>query len=235
MAETKIRHKDLKEPDEFITFAHQALEFLKAREKEVTIAVIAVVAVGAVVFGIRTYRGWQEQRAEASFGAARKDFAARRFDTAANGFVKVTQQWPNTNYGRLALVYLGNSYAELGKNDDAERAFRDALGHVKEPLLRQIAHYNLGLLELKKGDKKAAVADLTTAAQIEGPLRSAAWFARLGTGEQFVENVSAGMQAINELGPEAREYVDAQLASQAKGEASAAPSTAAAKVELPKE
>lgn len=235
MTETRIRHKDLKEPDEFITFTHRALEFLKARETEVTIAVIALAAVGAVVFGIRTYKGWQEQRAEASFGAARKDFAARRFDTAANGFVKVTEQWPNTQYGRLALIYLGNSYAELGKNDDAERSFRAALGRTREPLLRQIAHYNLGLIELKKGDKKAAVADLTTAAQIEGPLRSAAWFARLGTGEQFVENVSAGMQAINELGPEAREYVDAQLASQAKGESATRGGDAASKVVVPKE
>lgn len=233
MTETTIRRRDLKEPDEFISLAHRALEFLKGHEKEATIAVLGFLAVSAVVFGFRTYASWQEQRAEAAFGAARKDFAARRFDTAANGFVKVSSQWPRTMYGRLALVYLGNSYAELGKADDAERAFRASLGVATDPTLRQAAYYNLGLLELKKGNKKAAASDLSQATEIEGPLRSAAWFARLGSGERFVENVSSGMKAINELGPEAREYVDAQIAAQAKREV--APTAAKSEVLIPKD
>lgn len=220
---TTIRRKDLKDPDEFITLTHHALEFLKAHERQLAIAVVAVVAVGAVAFGIRTYQGWQEARAETAFGAARKDFAARRFDTAASGFGKVSTQWPGTTYGRLALVFLGNSYAELGKADEAERAFRSSLGAVRDPLLKQLAHYNLGLLELKKGDKKAGIQELSEASQIEGPLRSAAWFARLSTGEQFVENVSSGMKAIEELGPEAREYVDSQMAAQMKRDLASQP------------
>jgi predicted negative regulator of RcsB-dependent stress response len=216
MTETTIRRKDLKDPDEFITLTHRVLAFLQAREKEVTIAVIGAVVVAAIVFGIRTYRGWQESAAEAAFSAARSDFAARRFEPAANGFVKVTKQWPGTMYGRLAVVLLGSSYAELGKSEDAERTFRSSLATATDPLLRQIAYYNLGLLELKKGDKKAAVNDLSEASKIEGPLRSAAWFARLSSGEKFVENVSAGMQAINELGPEPREYMDSLLMAQQK-------------------
>ena len=218
MAETTIRRRDLKEPDEFITLTNRALDFLKAHEKEATIAVLGVLAVSMVVFGVRTYRGWQEERAEVSFSAARKDFEVKHFDTAANGFVKVTAQWPGTTYGQMALVYLGNSYAELGKTEEAERAFRDSLTSAKEPIFKQVALYNLGLLQLKKGDKKGALDNLSQASQIEGPLRSAAWFARLGTGEQFVENVGAGMQAINELGPEAREYVDEQMGSHMKME-----------------
>ncbi len=237
MADTTLsRKKELREPDEFISLTTHALEFLKAHEKEVTIAVIGGLVVAAVVFGIRTYKGWQEDRAEASFSAARRDFGIHRYDTAATGFAKVAAQYAGTRSGRLALVFLGNSYAELGKDDDATKAFRDALAVDSDPLLRQAALYNLGLLELKKGDKKAAVDDLSKAAEIEGPLRSAAWFSRLSAGEQFTENVSAGMKAINELGPEAREYVDSHLAAAAKPDQAAVEAPAAKpEVILPKE
>ena len=58
--------------------------------------------------------------------------------------------------------------------------------------------------------------NLRAAAETEGPLRGAAWFARLSRSEQFVEDISQGMQAVEELGPDARDYVDAQIVARAK-------------------
>lgn len=208
-----LRRKQLKEPDEFLTLSKQVLDYAKQHEREVTLALVGLIALAAAALGVRAYRGWQESKAEAAFGAARRDFAAQKFETAASAFARVSATWPATSHGGLALVYLGNSYAELGKTKEAEQAFRQALSRARDDLVRQIAYYNLGVLG---SDQQAATTNLGSAAAIEGPLRGAAWFARLASQQQFVENMSQGMQAVNELPPDAREYVEAQIAAQAK-------------------
>lgn len=214
-----IQRRELKEPDEFLTLSHRFLEYARTHEREVTIAVLGIVAVTALALGVRTYRNWKESAAEAAFGAARKDFAATRYDTAAKGFETVASTWPSTAHGQLALVYLGNSYADLGKRKEAEDAFTRALAATSDPVVRQIAHYNLGVLKGEDGDKTAAARELGAAADGPGPLRGVAWFARLGTAQNFVEEVGPGMDAISELAPDAREYVEAQIAARAKSAA----------------
>jgi len=213
-----IQRKTLKEPDEFLTITRHALDYVRSHEREVSFAVLGVLAVAAAVAGARGYQGWQESQAENAFGAARRDYAAQRFETAAKGYERVATTWPSTTHGHLALVYLGNSYSELGKTKEAQDAFAKAIAKGGDPMVLQIAHYNLGLLKAKDGDKAAAGKELTAATELEGPLRGVSWFARLGNAEQFVEDVGKGMQAIDELGPDARAYVEAQIAARAKPE-----------------
>src|ERR1044072_3250039 len=203
-----IQRRELSQPDEFLTLSRRAIAYAQQHEREVTITVLAMIAVAALALGVRGYRNWRESQAEIAFGAARRDYAATRFDTAATGFAKVAAEWPSTTHGQLALVYLGNSYASLDKRKDAEEAFGRALAQARDPLVRQIAHYTLGLLKAQDGDKEAAARELGAAAEIEGPLRGVAWFARLGHTQAFVEDVGAGMQAISDLGPEARAHVE---------------------------
>jgi tetratricopeptide (TPR) repeat protein len=214
-----IRRRQLKEPDEFLTLSRQFLEYARQHERQVTFAVLGLVAVVALAVGVRWYRSWEEGQAEAAFGAARRDFVVQKLDLAAKGFERVTTNWPRTPYGRLAFVYLGNSYAELGKTKEAEEAFQQALRNDPDELLRQIAHYNLGVLELKSADKATAATELAAAAAAPGPLRGVAWFTRLDAEQKFVEGVSEGMRAIDALSPETRGYVEAMIAAQAKAPA----------------
>ena len=214
-----IQRRQLKEPDEFLTLSRRFLAYARQHERQVTLAALGLVAVVALALGVREYRSWEESHAEAAFGAARRDFTAQKLDAAAQGFRRVTSDWPRTSHGRLALVYLGNTYAELGKTKEAEDAFQQVLQQGSDDLLRQIAHYNLGLLKIKAGDKTGAATELGAAATADGPLRGVAWFARLSTEQQFVEAVDAGMQAIGELSPETRDYVEAMIATRAKAPA----------------
>ena len=216
MAAKRIGRKELKEPDEFLTLTGQALEYAKQHERELGYVVVGLLALVALSLGVRSYRGWQQDKAESAFGAARRDYASQKFETAVGGFQRVSREWPSTTFGEMALVYEGNCYAELGKTKEAQDAFRGALGASRDPLVQQIAHYNLGLLAAKSGDKKTAADELGQAVKIEGPLRAAAWFSRLSGQQQFVEEIGEGMKAIDELSPEAREYVDAQIAAQSK-------------------
>jgi tetratricopeptide (TPR) repeat protein len=211
-----IRRKELKEPDEFLTLSKRFFEYARVHERQLTIAVLALVGIGTFAVGIRWYRSWQLAKAEAAFGAARLELAAQRLPTAAERFARVSAEWPNSSYAELALVYLGNCYSELGKDKEAGDAYAQALATARDPLVRQIAHYNLGLLKAKAGDKPGSAKELGAAAETEGPLRGIAWFARLSNAEPFVEDVSQGLKAIDELSPEAREYVEAQIAARGK-------------------
>lgn len=210
------RRKALREPDEFLTLSNRFLDYAKEHEQQVTVAVLGVVALIGVVLGIRWYRGWQGSHAEAAFGAARRDFTAQKYEPAANAFAHVSSTWPRTAYGELALLYLGNSYIQLGKMAEADAAFAQVLVRSREPLVRQIAEYNLGLIKLKTGDKPGAAKNLTTAAAMDGPLRGPAWFARLSAEQSFVESVRDGMQAIEELPPPEKAFVEARVAPEEK-------------------
>jgi hypothetical protein len=212
-----IRRKELKEPDEFLTLSKRFLEYARAHERNLTLAVLAVLGIAALALGIRWYRSWQLGKAEAAFGAARLELAAQRLPTAAERFAKVSADWSGTPFGELALIYLANCNAELGKDQEAADAYARALVDAQDPLMRQIAQYNLGLLKAKAGDKAGSAKEFGAAAATDGPLRGIAWFARLSNGETFVEDVSQGLKAIDELGPDAREYVEAQIAARAKG------------------
>ena len=212
----RTHRRELKEPDEFLSLAQRTLTFVRRHERRVTIGVIAGLGILAVALGVRWYRERQVVEADAAFGAASRDFAAQKFETAAAGFARVAATWQDTQSGRLSLMYLGNSYAELGKSQDAERAYRQGLARTREPLLRQLAEYNLGLLRIHAQDDKSGIEHLSAASEIEGPIRGAAWFARLSTQRQFSESVGQGLLAIAELAPDAREYVESQIAAQAK-------------------
>jgi tetratricopeptide (TPR) repeat protein len=214
-----IRRKELKEPDEFLTLSRRFFEYAREHERELTVAVLFIVGVVALALGIRWYRSWQAGKAEAAFGAARLELAAQRLPAAAERFARVNAEWPGTPYGELALIYLANCNAELGKDKEAADAYGQTLESARDPLVRQIAHYNLGLLKAKAGDKPGSAKEFGAAADTEGPLRGIAWFARLSNRQTFVEDVSQGLKAIDELSPEAREYVEAQIAAHSKGAA----------------
>jgi tetratricopeptide (TPR) repeat protein len=207
-----IRRKALREPDEFLTLSNRFVEYAKQHEQRLTMAVLGLVVLLAIVLGIRWYRASQVSQAGVAFATAQREFKAQKFDAAAAAFARVSSTWPGTAYGELARLYVGNSYAELGKTAEAQAAFADAAAHSGDALVRQAAQYNLGLAKLKSGDKPGGAKDLSAAAAMEGPLRGPAWFARLGADQPFVESVGEGMQAIEELPPEQKAFVERHVA-----------------------
>ncbi len=212
---TRKELKELREPDEFLSQSRRFLDYARDHERELTIAVVALVVVVLGAFGVRGYRQWQAARAQAAFRTAHAGFVAGKLESAAAELAEVERSWPRTPYGRLAGVYVGSAYADLGKTAEARTAFEATIAASREPLLQQIAHYNLGLLKQKDGDKAGAAKDFATAAAIEGPLRGPAWFARLGTEQAFEESAGAGMEAVAELAPEPRAFVEARLRAKA--------------------
>src|ERR1051325_4951507 len=136
----RIQRRELKEPDEFLTLTRRYLAYAQHHERQVTLAVLGVIAIIAVALGVRWYRSWQESNAEAAFGAARRDYGAQKFEAAAQSFQKVGTTWPRTECGRWALFSGDTAYAELGKKKGGEDPSPGAPGGGGEPIVRQIAH-----------------------------------------------------------------------------------------------
>jgi predicted negative regulator of RcsB-dependent stress response len=204
--------KELREPDEFQSLSQRFLDYAKQNERQVTIAIAALAALIVVALGIRWYRAAALGHAEEAFAKAYAAFSATSWEEAATAFDGVAKGWPHTRPGRLALVFQANALNEAGKTAEAQSAYQallDAAG--PDELLRQIALYNLGQLKKGTGDATGAATDLGRAAETEGPLRAAAWLARLSTQQSFSENAGAGMTAINELPPETRAYVESRM------------------------
>ena len=60
VARPKLSRKELKQPDEFISFLDQAIEYVSNNLARVILAAVGLVAILVVIFGVRFY--WQHQQ-----------------------------------------------------------------------------------------------------------------------------------------------------------------------------
>jgi predicted negative regulator of RcsB-dependent stress response len=176
-AAKKIRRKDLRQPDEFFTMTGEALDWAERNRNTIVIAVVAVVAMFLVGWGVRWYVDARETRAAREFYAASELFKREQWDAARDGFKAIGENLPRTDYGRLAALYAG--YASLRGDHAAEaaasfRAFLD--GNPPTEALKQLGHLNLARALQASGDLDAARQELQAAADIDGPAKSDATF-----------------------------------------------------------
>jgi hypothetical protein len=210
MTETqRLRRKDLKGPDEFQHATQRMVAYIGAHERELMVAIVAFVVVVAVVLGVRGYRAWRDGQASDAFRSAFQAYVADDVAVADSGFAGVIREWPGSRWSQLALVYQGELAKRRGEVQGASGAFSMLLETTREPALRQIAEYNLGVLKRSGGEAGAAVEHFRRAAEIEGPLHAAAVVAATAgppspgglDGKRL-----ADLEAI--LPPELREFVE---------------------------
>jgi predicted negative regulator of RcsB-dependent stress response len=211
MPKTKIRRKELKAPDEFLTWSRGMIQY-GAGHRAVTTAVVAaaVIALGGF-FAIRTYSGWRSAAAAEAFTHARHTFDEGKYAEAAEQFSAVHSRWPGTGAGRLSLVYVGASCVHTGQNDRAKNAYSELRDASDGDEFRQIASYNLGLLARQAGDAAAAREHLRTAASIDGPLQSAAVVALAAVGDPDGSAKTAFKHTREKLPQDLRAFVEDRL------------------------
>ena len=204
----KIRRKDLKSPDEFQTATQRVLAYVGTHERETLIAIGGLVLLVGVVLGVRGYRSWQNDRAAEAFREAFSAYTAEDLPKARRGFESVSERWGG-NWAGLALVYLGDTASRSHDAATARGAFEKALATTREPTLRQIAEYNLGVLKRNAGDA-AANEHFRRAASIDGPLRASALVA-LAVEDGAAEGLAdARAEADELLPPDLRDFVAAR-------------------------
>jgi tetratricopeptide (TPR) repeat protein len=136
----KINRKELKH-DRFAEEVQHSLEFVGEHQNQFKLYAGIGVAVLAVIVGVYMYINSQHAQREAALkealkvqgsavGTNQSEFvltfptAEARNKAIIEKFTEVANKYPGTDEGVTAQYYLGITYADLGKLDEAEKAFR---------------------------------------------------------------------------------------------------------------
>jgi predicted negative regulator of RcsB-dependent stress response len=173
--EPKIRRKDLRQPDEFVTLSRQAIEWT---EKNRTAVIGGTVAAVLLLAAIAVYSALAASRTEAAAQAdqaAHVLFADGKYAEAATAFQSVTSQYGGTSYGPLAQLELGHAQLRAGNAAEAATAYQKFLdGSAPAEWLRQSALNGLARATERTGDLTAARSHFAAAATAPGPYGDAA-------------------------------------------------------------
>lgn len=155
----------------------QTENFFEKHSKAVVIAMIAVFALAAVVFGYKKLvseprqKAAQEMLFEAQYQFEKQDadFAlALNGDENTPGFAQVAEQYGNTAAGNLANLYAAACSIRLGEVDAAEtylKKFNNVKGTPGE-IINAMAAGLKGDIAVEKGDFAAAAAAFEAAAKV---------------------------------------------------------------------
>jgi tetratricopeptide (TPR) repeat protein len=166
----KVRRRDLRQPDEFVTLTARAVAWARAHRRLwlATAAVLATLTVAALVM-VRT-RSARAYAASEAFRSAYATFEAGKFGEAAAAFQSVGESYPATAFGQLAVLYRGYALGRQGDVAGAAAAYAQYLAATSGPAhLRQTALAALGGAKEGTGDMAGALEAYQQAADLGGP------------------------------------------------------------------
>jgi predicted negative regulator of RcsB-dependent stress response len=223
----KLDRKELKQPDEFISFLDQAGDFITNNLARVIIGAVAVVAVVVIFYAFSFYQEHQRQVASSRFYDAITALDHQDYKTAAQDFDALATSNPHQSLGQLARLYLASTYTAENKDKQARAELQSYLADSDQPLYRGMALMQLGAANENLGDFKAAHDAYAQAADIAGPDKARA---QIGVARTLIKlgDTRGGIDAYRQFLTEnpfsgERNYVIEELASM--GVAVKAPST----------
>jgi tetratricopeptide (TPR) repeat protein len=185
VAARKIRRKDLKKPDEFVTFTSRAVQWCLEHKPLALRLASGLAVLILVVTGVFLYQSHRERQARRLYNEAVASLLPppgggdSGLETAITKLEQVRRQYASTKVGSFALADLGNLYLRKGNYDEA------------------IACYQASLKELdRRGSLYGLVLqDLGTAYEAKG-----AWDSAAETYERLAREGTPSYQAQAQLG-----------------------------------
>lgn len=176
MAKTRIRRKDLKRPDEFVTLSSRAIVKLREHGRVVGFVVGVAVLVLAGVGGTIALRKARLRDANADLGRAMASLRGAKGPEAVAELAKVSERWKSTQVSRLAELL--EASAELG-NGNPEAAIKllqaiEAESAELPSFLQQQALCTWGAALEAQKDWSGAASRYREAANRGGPYTAAA-------------------------------------------------------------
>jgi len=171
VAKTRIRRKDLKKPDEFVTATRRYLVWGTEHSQLVAMVgggVLVLLIVLAVVAAFRTAR---LRDANGDLARAMATLRASNLGAAKTELEEVARRWQSTPVSSIAAVLAANTELRSGNADAAITAIGELLGpsHDLPPYLRQQLQVAWGAALAGKGAWKDAAEKYAAAASAEGP------------------------------------------------------------------
>ena len=133
----KLSRKEIKE-DKLVEFYYKSISFLEENKNKVFtyLGVVALVVVAVILF--MNYRSGQNEEAAGHLSKAMDMYDMGDFlgavegkkDVKILGLKEIVSQYGSTENGETAKIYLANSYANLGKTDEALKYYEDYSGNI---------------------------------------------------------------------------------------------------------
>lgn len=188
MARTnRLRRKDIKQPDEFITLSGHAVAWIRSNT-QVAYGVGAAFIVLMGTLGVLTaYRAAQNREANTDLANA---LAARRGKdqaAAAGELSAAAGRWRGTLPGDVAAILAASSALRAGKPDSAILTLQDlfAAPDRLEPYLRQESLFTWGAALEQQAKPADAAEKYAAAAAIQGPYSGLAVLGQARTAAQL--------------------------------------------------
>lgn len=169
----KIKPKDLKQPDEFVTLVDRAGHYLVNNLARVIIGAVGVLVLAAVVFIYAFYRSHQDRVSADRFYTALTALNHKDYKTAEEGFETLAQQGGG-KLASLARLYAASAYMSEGKPAQARDALEAYVADSSQRYFKNIALVQLGVAYEDLGDFKKAHDVYVQAAALPGPEKTSA-------------------------------------------------------------
>jgi hypothetical protein len=166
----KLRHKDLKQPDEFISLSTRAINWAQHNQKTVAIAVGAAIAVVLLAAGIRWYVQSRAETAARQFYGASELFKREQWDQAQKDFTSLASSYGGTPYGNLAKLYAGRAALNANKPGEAVPFLTEFVAAAPTPAFEQIGRVALARALADTSNTSGAREQLDRAVLLDGPL-----------------------------------------------------------------
>jgi tetratricopeptide (TPR) repeat protein len=248
----KLRRKELRQPDEFVTFFENLTSYLLDNLVQVIIGACAAIALAAIGVGVYFYMQFRDRLVADQFYAAITALDHKEYKTAERDFSQLVEDHPGASLGRLARFYLASCYMAEKDPAKARDALNEYLAGDDRLTFKSLALAQLGVAYEDLGQFREAHKAYSEAAKLPGPqklqaeLAAARMLVREGQKDAaiaayrqflkenpFAEERSDAFVALTELGvqPEPRRAnapVVSTPAKQAPSTSSAAKGTTAA-------
>lgn len=158
----KLSRKEIKE-DKLVEFYYKSQSFFEENKNKVFTYLVAVAVVVIAVILYMNYKSGQNEEAAIHLAKVMEMYDQGDFlgaiegkkDVKMLGLKDIVAQYGSTENGETAKIYLANSYANLGKSDEALKYFEDYSGDIDIYQAAALAG-QAGYLSVKNEYEKAA-------------------------------------------------------------------------------
>jgi tetratricopeptide (TPR) repeat protein len=165
----KIRRKDLKQPDEFMTVAYTVEDFIENHLNKVISGVVAALILAAVFFLIYQHTVSVRQKAAEQFYEGFSALNSKDYKSAEQKYDALIAEHPSSAAASLARFYLGLAYFNSGDLPHARQSLEEYTQGEAQHSLRELALMDLGVVYEQMGEYAKAAGTYRQAAAINGP------------------------------------------------------------------
>jgi tetratricopeptide (TPR) repeat protein len=172
----RLRRKELKQPDEFLTLTAQALIWGRAHPQFVIWGGLGLLVASIVVFVIVSFQSARSHDSNTDLGHAMLAAAGGQPSNAATAYDEIARRWPSAAAGKVATILGANAELRQGNDAKASELLQRALDSSDglPQYLRQELLFASGYALERRESWNEAAEKYAAAAALPGPFAAPA-------------------------------------------------------------